>query len=792
METITKAKFERQAAVLAKLGEALVKSGSITEAELDAALAEQKKTGHKLGKILMDNGYASEMEIVNALADNMGLEYTDIQSLTIPEDVVKSVPLKLVEKHLVMPIKFAGTQIVIAMSDPLDLGAISDLEFVTGKKVRPVVSTLAEIRRATQNYYYKKKPKRLGEILIDAKTLTKEQLDVCLINQKTSKKKLGDVIVHMGFSTETEIARALSSQLNLPYIDLNTASIKPIAISLLNKEFTLKHTLMPVSATNRLMQIAMANPMDIDSIREVKYMVNRDIDIVISTPTDVEKAINKYYAAEDSSKSATVDFSDMKDILLEDGSDIEGSVEVSTERIDVSSPEANKLIKDSESTPVVSFVNKMIFGAIKSKASDIHMEPSETGFRVRLRVDGIMAGFTQIAKSLAPSVTSRIKVMAKMDISERRIPQDGGIKIKVDGKGVDLRVSTLPTQFGEKIVIRVLDQSAANLSLMDIGLSDKDYQLLLEMIEKPQGLVVVTGPTGSGKSTTLYSSLYHLMTDKNNIITLENPVEYNMKGANQVNINEKAGLTFAAALRSVLRQDPDIIMLGEMRDPETAEIAIQASITGHLVISTLHTTTAVSAVTRLRGMGIKTHFIASSLNGVVAQRLVRKLCSRCKQAYKPTMEELIVLGLTGEFISSDVKFYQPKGCDECGGRGYRGRVGIYEILPASAKVRKLIYEDAGETDIYRAATEAGMTSIIEDGIKKVMMGTTSLDEVLRVTSNIANTETILCHSCMAPLNAEYTFCPFCTIPLKHKCPKCYKQRNSTWRSCPYCNEVFDT
>ncbi|MBF0488089.1 MAG: Flp pilus assembly complex ATPase component TadA [Nitrospirae bacterium] len=783
-----KAKFDRQAAVLAKLGEALLKADAITEAELDLALTEQKRTGHKLGKILMDNGYATEMEIVNALADNMGLEYISLQEANIEEAAIKAVPMKLVEKHLVMPVNFEGTRITIAMSDPLDLGAISDLEFVTGKKVRPVVTTLAEIRRATQHYYHNKKPKRLGEILLDAKTISTEQLEACLSNQKASKKKLGDIIVQMGFSTETEIARALSSQLNLPYVDLSKVVIKASATGLIDKDFALKHSIMPISATTRLMQIAMVNPMDIDSIREVKYMVNRDVDIVISTATDIESAINKYYTRE-GAKPDQVDYSDMKDIFDAVSDDI-GSLEVTAERIDVSGSEANRLIKDSESTPIVQFVNKTIFGAIKTKASDIHMEPSETGFRVRLRVDGIMAGFTQIAKSLAPSVTSRIKVMAKMDISERRIPQDGGIKIKVDGKGVDLRVSTLPTQFGEKIVIRVLDQSASNLSLLDIGLADKDYQMLLEMIEKPQGLVIVTGPTGSGKSTTLYSSLYHLTNDRNNIITLENPVEYNMKGANQVNINEKAGLTFAAALRSVLRQDPDIIMLGEMRDPETAEIAIQASITGHLVISTLHTTTAVSAITRLRGMNVKTHFIASSLNGIVAQRLVRKLCPKCKQPYRPTMEELIVLGLSGEYISNDVKFFQPKGCDDCGGRGYRGRVGIYEIVPASAKVRKLIYEDAGENEITHAAREAGMTSIIEDGLKKVMMGTTSLDEVLRVTSNIASSEIILCHSCMAPLNADFVFCPFCTIPLKHKCPKCRKPRNSDWRSCPFCNEVF--
>lgn len=785
MDTITKARFDRQAAVLAKLGEALIKAGAINETELNAALSEQKKTGHKLGRILMDNGYATEMEIVNALADNMGLEYIELQDATIDETAIKAVPLKLVEKHLVMPVRFTGNRITIAMSDPLDLGAISDLEFVTGKKVHPVVTTLAEIRRATQHYYYKKKPKRLGEILLDAKTLSKEQLDECLANQKVSKKKLGDVIVQMGFSTETEIARALSSQLNLPYIDLSTANIKRDAVDLLNKEFALKHTIIPTNVSSRLVQIAMANPMDIDSIREVKYMLNKDVDIVISTTTDIENAIDRYYTAEEMKAAQSDQFIDVFD------GDGASAMEIDTERIDVSSSSvALKLLKESESTPVIQFVNKIIFGAIKTKASDIHMEPGETGFRVRLRVDGIMSGYTQIAKALAPSVVSRIKVMAKMDISERRIPQDGGIKIKVEGKGIDLRVSTLPTQFGEKIVVRVLDPTASNLSLVEIGLSDKDYQVVLEMIEKPQGLVIVTGPTGSGKSTTLYSSLNHLMNDRSNLITIEDPVEYNLKGATQVNINDKAGLTFATALRSVLRQDPDIIMVGEMRDPETAEIAIQASITGHLVISTLHTTNAVAAITRLKGMNIKSHFIASSLNGIIAQRLVRKLCNTCKQPYTPTLEELILLGLKGEHLGMDVKFYKAQGCDDCGGRGFRGRIGIYEILPANPAIRKLIYEEAGESNISRAAFDSGMNTIIEDGLRKTMQGITTLEEVMRVTSNITNREMIICQKCMLTLNSDYTFCPFCGHSLKHKCPKCQNPRNLDWKFCPFCNEIF--
>ncbi|MBF0456563.1 MAG: Flp pilus assembly complex ATPase component TadA [Nitrospirae bacterium] len=701
-------------------------------------------------------------------------------------------PVKLAEKHLVMPINFTGNRIKVAMSDPLDLKAIRDLVFVTGKSVTPVVTTLTEIRRAIQSYYYKTKPIMLGEILVTAGTIKPEQLEICLKKQQTSKKKLGDIIVQMNFSTETEIARALSSQLNIPYIDLTFVAIQADVVKLLNMDCALKYEVVPLSVTNQVVEIAMADPMDIDTIMEIKYMLNKDVEIVISTPTEIENAIRRSYAeirVDRSTGTTQIDTVDRLRELFDDQDSIDAKMDIKTERIDVYS-EANKLLKDSESPPVIQLVNKIIFSALKARASDIHMEPKENAFIIRLRVDGIMSGLTQLSKTYAPSVTSRIKVMAKMDISERRIPQDGGIKIKLEGKGIDLRVSTLPTQFGETISIRVLDPSASNLSLADIGLSGKDYQMVLEMIEKPQGLVLVTGPTGSGKSTTLYSSLNHLMNDRSNLITIENPVEYNLKGATQVNINDKAGLTFATALRSVLRQDPDIIMVGEMRDPETAEIAIQASITGHLVLSTLHTTNAVAAITRLKGMNIKSHFIASSLNGIIAQRLVRKLCDKCKQPYTPTLDELILLGLKGEHLGMDVQFYHAKGCDDCGGRGFSGRIGIYEILPANSAVRKLIYEEAGESNISRAAFDSGMSTIIEDGLRKSMQGITTLEEVMRVTSNISGREMIICQKCMRTLNSDFTFCPFCGHSLKHKCPKCLNTRNLDWKFCPFCNEVF--
>ncbi|MCG6551145.1 MAG: Flp pilus assembly complex ATPase component TadA, partial [Candidatus Magnetominusculus sp. LBB02] len=525
-----------------KLGEALLEAGVINEKDLSHALSEQKRTGHKLGKVLIDLGITSEMEIVHTLATNMGLEYVELQKTPIEADAVKAVPVKLAEKHLVLPISFNGNRITIAMSDPLDLGAIRDLEFVTGKSVKPVVTTLSEIRRAIQAFYHKKKLLMLGEILLTAGTISPEQLEVCLKIQREGKRKLGDIIVQMHFATETAIAKAISSQLNMPYVDLTFVALQNDAIKLLNMDFCLKHVLVPLSVKSRTVEIAMANPMDIDAIREVKYMLNKDVEVIISTPTEIENAVRRSFAdvkLDEGSASSEIEGLDRLKELFDTQDTISGaSIDIKTERIDVYS-EANKLIKDSESPPLIQLVNKIIMSALKSRASDIHMEPQEHAFIVRLRVDGIMSALTQLPKGYTAAVVSRIKVMAKMDISERRIPQDGGIKIKVEGKGVDLRVSTLPTQFGEKVVIRVLDPMASNLTLVDIGLTDKDYKAVLDMIEKPQGFILVTGPTGSGKSTTLYAALNHLLNETTNLITIEDPIEYNLKGATQVNINDK-------------------------------------------------------------------------------------------------------------------------------------------------------------------------------------------------------------------------------------------------------------
>ncbi|KJU82124.1 type IV-A pilus assembly ATPase PilB, partial [Candidatus Magnetobacterium bavaricum] len=542
----------------------LLDAGVINQIELSAALAEQKRTQHRLGKVLTDMGYTSEMEIVQCLAQNMGYEYQELDREEINKDVLQALPVKIVEKHLVFPLKSDGRGITIAMCDPLDVGAIKDISFVTGKNVIPVVSTLTEIRKAIQHYYYGKEMPKLGEILVEARVLHPNQLTVCLEKQKNTKKKLGDVIVQLNMATEMDIARALSQQLNIPYVNLEIVGISDKVLELISREIAFKNVFIPINITKRSIEVAMANPMDSDAIREIKYIANKDVDVVLSTPKEIRDSIRRYYTGVSGRKGSEIsmaeDFDDLQVQYNKDKGIIEDTLDIKTERIEVT-PDVSRMMEESESPPVIKLVNKILFTAIKRGASDIHLEPSEKDYHVRIRADGIMVSLTHLSRSLQNPTISRIKIMAKLDIAERRVPQDGGIKLRLDNHEIDLRVSTLPTHYGEKIVMRVLDPAAANLSIHEIGLNAKDHTSVVDMIDRPQGIVLVTGPTGSGKSSTLYAGLTHILNDKINIITLENPVEYTVKGITQVNINEKIGLTFSSSLRAVLRQDPDVIMV---------------------------------------------------------------------------------------------------------------------------------------------------------------------------------------------------------------------------------------
>ena len=617
--------------------------------------------------------------------------------------------------------------------------------------------------------------KRLGEILIDAGAITKEQLLKSLEEQKRTKKRLGEVLVSLGFVTEKDIAQTLSTQLGIPYVDLTSAVVEPEAVELIKEKLAERHLILPLSVDKKVITIAMADPLNFEAINDVRFSTDRDVKPCVATPAQLRKAIQRYYH-----------LSEPLQEILEKMSG--GHVEI-VESIEVSSQDVEEAVKRGESPPIIRMVNSILIHAVKTRASDIHIEPRERSVLIRERVDGLLRDVFQLPKWVQGAVTSRIKIMSRMDIAEKRIPQDGRIKVRMQGRELDLRVSTLPTQYGEKIVIRVLDTQAAVLKLEEIGLSEKDYQRVRGIVERPQGIVLVTGPTGSGKSSTLYAIINHIKTEIINIVTLEDPIEYELSGVNQVAINEKTGLTFAYGLRSILRQDPDVIMVGEMRDAETANIAVQSSMTGHLVLSTLHTNTAIAAITRLKNLGLQSYMIASSLNGIIAQRLVRKLCERCKEPYTPSKEDLIKIGLKGK-EDIGLTFYRGVGCPQCGKTGYKGRMGIFEVFVVNSVIRELIANDATEDAILKAAMDSGMRYMSEDGIEKVKQGLTSIDELIRVVYVKEEEGLLVCRSCGESIRPDFVRCPFCGSSIVNKCDGCGKPREQEWRYCPYCRYEF--
>ncbi len=610
--------------------------------------------------------------------------------------------------------------------------------------------------------------KKLGEILVEAGLITRDQLLKGLEAQKKLKKRLGEVLVHLGFVSETDIAQTLSSQLGIPYTDLSSTVVEPEAVEQVKERLAEKHLVLPISVEGNVITLAMADPLNLEAINDIRFATGKEVKPTVSTPSDIRRAIKRYYH-----------LSEPLQEILERMSG--GHIEVVREKVEAPTEE---ILKKVEAPPIIRMVNSIIVHAVKNRASDIHIEPREKTVLIRERIDGLLRDVYQLPKWVQGAVTSRIKIMARMDIAEKRVPQDGRIKVRMEGRELDLRVSTLPTQYGEKIVIRILDIQAAVLKLDEIGLCEGDLERVMAIIERPQGLVLVTGPTGSGKSSTLYAMINHIKKEAINIVTLEDPIEYELEGVNQVAINEKTGLTFAYGLRSILRQDPDVIMVGEMRDGETAGIAIQASITGHLVLSTLHTNTAVAAITRLKNLGIQPYLIASSLNGIVAQRLVRRLCDQCKRPYQPDRTDLIKVGFKGKDPSGIVLF-RGVGCQSCGKTGYRGRIGIFEVLVVNQVIRELIASDAPEEAISKAAMDSGMRHMGEDGLEKVRKGVTSLDELLRVTS-VEEEGVFLCSSCSGSIRPDFLTCPYCGASIMDRCPGCNKVIEKGWRFCPYC------
>lgn len=572
-------------------------------------------------------------------------------------------------------------------------------------------------------------PLKLGELLLRNKLITKDQLDKALDLQKANNSKLGYNLVKLGFVSDEEIATCLSKQFGISAINLSHFEIDQSVLDLVPVEVCRKYDLIPVNRTGAVLTVAMSDPTNIRAMDEINFICGYQVEPVVSSEYAIKEAIDKYYGSTHAlelkqAMAAAVAEKDVTDV--EDMEVLEESAEM-----DLSSLE-----RASEDAPVVKLVNKILYDALNEGASDIHVEPYEKEFRVRYRIDGVLYVKLNPPLKLRDAIISRIKIMAKLDIAEKRLPQDGRIKIKTKHQGrlkeLDFRVSVIPTLFGEKVVMRLLDKENLKLDMTKLGLEPDSLRRLEKAILKPYGMILVTGPTGSGKTNTLYSAMSRINTPEINILTAEDPVEFNIVGINQVQMKEQIGLNFAAALRSFLRQDPNIILVGEIRDFETAEIAIKAALTGHLVLSTLHTNDAPSTVNRMMNMGIEPFLVASSVLLIVAQRLIRKICSDCKEEYKIPLEALVDIGFSEE-EARKVTIYKGRGCPICGNTGYKGRVGLFEVLEVTDNIRELILVGASALEIKRKAIEEGMMSLRASGLEKLRLGSTTIEEVLRET-----------------------------------------------------------
>jgi type IV pilus assembly protein PilB len=553
---------------------------------------------------------------------------------------------------------------------------------------------------------------KIGELLVNEGLLSSDRLEEALTLQKAKKKRLGKVLCELGFVTDHQIAAALSKQLAIPVINLKNIKVDDSVIAIITQQDAEKYMVLPLCQEDKKLTIAMSDPLDYNAIEELRFKTGFNINPLIATEQDIVGGIEKYYRVEEKIYDL------VKSVHSYD------EAEFLKEKQDEKSVNVHSLYKMSEAPPIIKMVTMIIVEAVKLRASDIHIEPREDCVSVRYRVDGDLRDILKLPKRVQDSVVSRIKIISDLDITNRRLPQDGTSKLRMADREVDLRISTLPSLYGEKVVIRLLDKSKGLITLSDIGFPEKIIVPLVKHLNMPQGFILVTGPTGSGKSTTLYAVLQQLKSETDNILTVEDPIEYRLDGVTQVGVNEAIGLTFSSVLRSVLRQDPDIIMVGEIRDFETADIAIKASITGHQVLSSLHTNDTVSTISRLIDLGIQPFLVSSSLTCVLAQRLVKRICSKCK-----VVDTELTLSLKNDFEGLSMAF-KGKGCEYCHQTGYHGQVGVFELLPINHRIRRLIANRAIEDDIWAEARSQGMRTLYEDAIEKVNQGVTSLEELL--------------------------------------------------------------
>jgi type IV pilus assembly protein PilB len=647
--------------------------------------------------------------------------------------------------------------------------------------------------------------KKIGECLVQAGLITEEDLQTALAEHKRSGERLGAVLVRMNLATERQIAKALAYQLGFSYVNLTENVPDPAAVILIPKDVALKRTCIAIGVEKNLLTVAMSDPLLFTLVQDLEFQTGYRIKQVVSTRQEIVDSIHASYPDKALAR------------LNQPGSGI--AVQVSARStghpgeaatpggmlapIPEQSGLAPRRVEDDvfeqtslkgatpETAPIIDLVDLVIKSALKSRASDIHIEPTENNVVVRHRLDGLLKEVMDLPKWVHEGFVARMKIMGGMDIAEKRLPQDGRIRVAADdGQEVDFRASTLRTIFGEKIVLRILDNRKGVPPLEELGFSAASLEAIRFFLKHQHGMILVVGPTGSGKTTTLCSALTSVRSERTNIITIEDPVEYQIPGVNQTQINDKIKLTFASALRSILRQDPDVVLVGEIRDQETARIAMQAAQTGHLVLSTLHTDDAPSCVTRLTDIGIEPYVSASALIGVIAQRLMRRLCMHCRRPYTPDAETLRAMSVS-ETEAATLTFYRAVGCEQCNHTGYRGRVGIYEIMPVTDKLRRMIAQKGSEAQLRDSAISSGMISLGEDGLLKVKAGVTTPDELLRVVTEVREARAA-CPECGASVSPDFAACPSCGHRVGGGCPHCHRPLQTGWKFCPYCAKNAET
>jgi type IV pilus assembly protein PilB len=642
--------------------------------------------------------------------------------------------------------------------------------------------------------------KKIGECLVQAGLITETDLQAALGEHKRSGERLGAVLVRLNLATERQIAKALSYQLGFAYVNLAENPPDPAAVVLIPKEVALKRICVAIAVEKNQLTVAMSDPLLFTLVQDLEFQTGYRIKQVIATRAEIVDAIHASYpdkalarvgptgvaagqgAARTSASQGAAESGGALAPVTDAGSTGLTGRKAEDDVFEQAGPGSGA---SADTAPIIDLVDLVIKNALRSRASDIHIEPTDSNVIVRHRLDGMLKEVMDLPKWVHEGLVARLKIMGGMDIAEKRLPQDGRVRVTAeDGQAVDFRASTLRTIFGEKIVLRVLDHRKGVPALEDLGLVGDTLDQLKFFLRHQHGMILVVGPTGSGKTTTLCSALTAVRSERTNIVTIEDPVEYQIPGVNQTQINEKIKLSFASALRSILRQDPDVVLVGEIRDHETARIAMQAAQTGHLVLSTLHTDNAPSCVTRLTDIGIEPYVSASALIGVVAQRLMRRLCTSCRRPYAPDGDTLRALNIS-DTEAATLTFYRPVGCDHCNHTGYRGRVGIYEVMHVNDKLRRIIAQRGPEAHLRDAAIAAGMTSLGEDGLAKVKAGITTAEELLRVVTEVRESRPS-CPGCGTGLASDFLACPTCGHRVGGGCPQCQRPLQTGWRYCPYC------